>query len=263
MTRNLASWVDMTLLMRIFAVVRPAVLVVLSPGYSIWLPPMVYLVLSFSSLWSLMSTTNDPYVTFRPFGVFDRCMKRIVFVLYRQFISLAVDIIHCILCFNFVMSSWCLRDLPVSGQIMAFTISGKITLLIVGVVEWLILVPAEIEKQWFACYIVWAIMAWDKFCCLELRRTMPWCVWGVTIRLRGVCCLRCELGVECGDIMFWRDVCSGSWFVTLGGETVVCTLWGALFSILSSRRRQWCSVVIMLSKNVCCSQKFWIESWSS
>jgi hypothetical protein len=82
-----------------------------------------------------MSTTNDPYVTFHPFGMFDRRMKQIVFVLYKRFISLAVDLIHCILYFNFVMSSWCLRDLPVSGQITAFTISGKVTLLIVGVVE--------------------------------------------------------------------------------------------------------------------------------
>jgi hypothetical protein len=52
-----------------------------------------------------MSTTNGPYVTFRPFGMSDRHMKRIVFVLYKQFISLAVDLINCILYFNFVMSS--------------------------------------------------------------------------------------------------------------------------------------------------------------
>jgi hypothetical protein len=81
-----------------------------------------------------MSTTKDPYVTFYPFGMFDRRMNRIVFVLYNRFILLAVDLIHCILYFNFVMSSWCLRDLPVSGQITAFAISGKMTLSIVGVV---------------------------------------------------------------------------------------------------------------------------------
>jgi hypothetical protein len=94
-----------------------------------------------------MSTTNDQYVTFRPFGISDRRKNIIVFVLYNRFISLAVDIIHFILYFNFVMSSWCLRDLPVSGQIIAFTISGKVTLSVFGVDGWLILVLAEIEKQ--------------------------------------------------------------------------------------------------------------------
>jgi hypothetical protein len=82
-----------------------------------------------------MSTTNDPYVTFCPFGMFDRRMKLIVFVLYNRFISLAVDIIHCVWYFNFVMSSWCLSYLPFSGQITAFAISGKVTLSIVGVFE--------------------------------------------------------------------------------------------------------------------------------
>jgi hypothetical protein len=81
MTRNLAFGVEMTLLMRIFAVVKPAVWVDLSPGYSIWSPPMVNLVHYFSSLWSFMSTTNEPYVTFRPFGISDLRMNRIVFVL--------------------------------------------------------------------------------------------------------------------------------------------------------------------------------------
>jgi hypothetical protein len=94
-----------------------------------------------------MSTTNDPYVTFHPFGIYDRRMKRIVFVLYKRFISLAVDLIHCILYFNFVMSSWCLRDLPVSGQITALANSIKITLPIFGVFGCLILVLAESEKQ--------------------------------------------------------------------------------------------------------------------
>jgi hypothetical protein len=80
-----------------------------------------------------MSTTNDPYVTFRPFGMSDHRMNRILFVLYNRFILLAVDLIHFILYLNFVMSSWCLRDFPVSGQITAFTISGKITILVFGV----------------------------------------------------------------------------------------------------------------------------------
>jgi hypothetical protein len=41
-------------------------------------------------------------------------------------ILFAVDRIHFILYLNFVMSSWCLSDLPVSGQITAFAISCKI-----------------------------------------------------------------------------------------------------------------------------------------
>jgi hypothetical protein len=81
MTRNLAPKVEITLLMRFFAVVNPAVRVDLSPGYSIWSLPTVNLVRSFSSLWSLMSTTNEPYVTFRPFGIFDLRMNLIVLVL--------------------------------------------------------------------------------------------------------------------------------------------------------------------------------------
>jgi hypothetical protein len=80
-TKNLAPRVEITLLMRIFAVFKPAVQVDLSPGYSIWSPPTVYLVRSFSSLWSFMSTTNEPYVTFRPFGILDLRMNRIVLVL--------------------------------------------------------------------------------------------------------------------------------------------------------------------------------------
>jgi hypothetical protein len=128
MTRNWAPLVERTLLIKIFDVVRPAVLVDLSPGYSIWSPPTVNRVLYFSSLWSLISTTNDPYVAFRPFGMSDRRTNRIVFVLYNLFISFAVDLIHLILYFNFVMSSWCLRDFPDSGQITAFTISGKRTM---------------------------------------------------------------------------------------------------------------------------------------
>jgi hypothetical protein len=72
-----------------------------------------------------------------------------------------------------------------------------------------------------------------QFFCLALRRTMAWDVCGVTICLAGVCCLRCEFGVDCDDEMGWREICSASVLATLGGETVVCTLWGAVFSIPS------------------------------
>jgi hypothetical protein len=84
-----------------------------------------------------MSITNAPYVTFRPFGIFDLRMNRIVLVLYSLLISFAVDRIHFIFYLNFVMSSWCLSDLPVSGQITAFAISGKIMtfLLLLGIFE--------------------------------------------------------------------------------------------------------------------------------
>jgi hypothetical protein len=131
------------------------------------------------------------------------------------------------------MSSWCLRDFPVSGQMTAFAISGKLIMSVFVLDWWLYLVWAEIEKQWFAWAIVSAIISWDKFCCLALRRTITWRVSGVTTRRRGVCCLRCEFGVYCDGIICWRNVCPGSVTVTLGGETVVCTLWGALFSISS------------------------------
>jgi hypothetical protein len=66
---------------------------------------MVNLVRSFSSLLSLISTTNEPYVTLRPFGIFDLHMNLIVLVLYSLLISFAVDSIHFILYLNFVMSS--------------------------------------------------------------------------------------------------------------------------------------------------------------
>jgi hypothetical protein len=128
MTRNLDPKVEMMLLTRIFVVVKPAVRVYLSPVYSILSPPMVNLVHSFSSLLSLISTTNEPYVTLRPFGIFDRGMNLILFVLYSLLISFAVDRIHFMLYLNFVMSTWCLSYLPVSGQITAFTISGMMVI---------------------------------------------------------------------------------------------------------------------------------------
>jgi hypothetical protein len=144
---NWAPLVEMTLLIRILAVVSPAVLVDLSPGYSMWSPPTVNRILSFSSLWSLMSTTNDPYITFRPFGMADRRTNQIVFVLYNLFISFAVDLIQLFLYFSFVMSSWCLRDFPVSGQITAFAISGERTMGDVGFDERQHVEFAEREKQ--------------------------------------------------------------------------------------------------------------------
>jgi hypothetical protein len=125
MTTNWAFFMEITLSIKILAVVSPAVLVDFSPGYSIWSPPTVNRVLSFSSLWSLMSTTNDPYVTFLPFGMSDLRINRIVFVLYNLFISFAVDLIQLFLYFSLVMSFWCLRDFPVSGQITSFAISGE------------------------------------------------------------------------------------------------------------------------------------------
>jgi hypothetical protein len=71
-----------------------------------------------------MSTTNDPYVTLRPLGIFDLRIDIIVFVLYSLLISFAGDRIHLILYLNCVMTFWCLSDLPVSGHITAFAISG-------------------------------------------------------------------------------------------------------------------------------------------
>jgi hypothetical protein len=60
MTRNLAPKVEMTLLMRIFAIVKPAVRVDLWPGYSILSPPTVNMVRSFSLFWSLISYQDRP-----------------------------------------------------------------------------------------------------------------------------------------------------------------------------------------------------------
>jgi hypothetical protein len=96
-----------------------------------------------------MSTINEPYFTFRPFGIFDLRMNRIVLVLYNLLISFSVDRIHCILYLNFVTSSWCLSDLPVSGEITAFAISGKIMtfLLLLGIVEFRVFGFVDMEKQ--------------------------------------------------------------------------------------------------------------------
>jgi hypothetical protein len=95
-----------------------------------------------------MSTTNEPYATFLPFGIFYLRMNRIVLVLYSLLILFVVDLIHFILYLNFVMSSWCLSDLPVSGQITAFAISGKMMtfLLPLGFFEFRVFGCAEMEK---------------------------------------------------------------------------------------------------------------------
>jgi hypothetical protein len=74
-------------------------------------------------------------------------MNRIVFVLKSLLISFAVDLIYFILYLNFVMSSWCLSDLPVSGQMTAFAISGEMIMSVL-VLGWRVyLVWAEMEKQ--------------------------------------------------------------------------------------------------------------------
>jgi hypothetical protein len=62
-------------------------------------------------------------------------MSLFVLLEYNLFISFAVDLIHLILYFNLVMSFWCLRDLPVSGQMTAFAISGKL-IMSVFVLDW-------------------------------------------------------------------------------------------------------------------------------
>jgi hypothetical protein len=84
-----------------------------------------------------MSTTNEPHVTLRPFGIFDLRMNLIMLVLYILLILFAVGRIHFIFYLNFVMSSWCLSDLPVPGQITAFVISGKMmtSLLLLSIFE--------------------------------------------------------------------------------------------------------------------------------
>jgi hypothetical protein len=96
-----------------------------------------------------MSTTNEPYVTFCPFGIFDLRKNRIVLVLYSLLILFAVDHIHFIFYLNFVMSSRCLSDLPVSGQIRSFAISGKMmtSLLLLPVFEFWVFGCDEMEKQ--------------------------------------------------------------------------------------------------------------------
>jgi hypothetical protein len=95
----------------------------------------------------LISTTNEPYVTLRPFGIFDLRMNLIVFVLYSLLISFAVDRIHLILYLNFVMSSWCLSYLPVSGQITAFAISGMMMICSLLMTILLVFLPGVFVKE--------------------------------------------------------------------------------------------------------------------
>jgi hypothetical protein len=128
-----------------------------------------------------------------------------------------------------------LSDLPVSGQITAFAISGKMMNLLLPLrfVEVLGSWFVEMEKQWFAWILVSAIMSWDKLCCCPaLRHTITCGVGGVTAHLTGVCCLLWEFGVECDDVVVCGGVCCAIVFATLGGKTVFATLGGAAFSTL-------------------------------
>jgi hypothetical protein len=74
-------------------------------------------------------------------------MNLIVFVLYNRLISFAVDRIHFILYLNFVMSSWCLSDLPVSGQITAFAISGMMMTWLLLLTFSVVLLPGVVGKE--------------------------------------------------------------------------------------------------------------------
>jgi hypothetical protein len=71
-------------------------------------------------------------------------MNLIVLVLYSLLISFAVDRIHFILYLNFVMSSWCLSDLPVSGQITAFATSGVMMTWLLRMTFSLVLFPGVV-----------------------------------------------------------------------------------------------------------------------
>jgi hypothetical protein len=55
-------------------------------------------------------------------------------------------------------------------------------------------------------------------------------VCGVTARLAGVFCRQCEFGVACVVMFCLGEICWAVAFGTLGGETAVCTLGGALLS---------------------------------
>jgi hypothetical protein len=70
-----------------------------------------------------------------------------VFVLYNLLISFDVDRIHFILYLNFVMSSWCLSDLPVSGQIAAFAISGMMMSWLFRLTFYVVLLSGVVGKE--------------------------------------------------------------------------------------------------------------------
>jgi hypothetical protein len=125
-----------------------------------------------------MSTTDEPYVTFRPFGISGLRMDQIVFVFYNLLISFAVDLIHLILCFNLVMSSWGLRDFPVSGQMTALAISGKIITSVSALRLCVYFVWAEIEKIMIClCHSFGQhILGHNLLSCTSLHHNMR-CLW--------------------------------------------------------------------------------------
>jgi hypothetical protein len=61
-----------------------------------------------------------------------------------------------------------------------------------------------------------------------------WCWWCYLSSVRGVCCLRCEFGVKCDDVVCCATLCCVAVCCTLGGETVCCTLGAALFPTVSA-----------------------------
>jgi hypothetical protein len=87
---------------------------------------------SVSSLFALMSTIKDLYVRLHHAGTSSFLMNLMVLVpltphlrpYAKCSISFSVDLIHRILYLNNVMSSWCFKYLPVSGQLTVLAISG-------------------------------------------------------------------------------------------------------------------------------------------
>ena len=77
--QNLASGVEMALLMRILYVAISDMGFVTSPGFSIIFLPAVSLVQLVSSFYGFKSQTILPYITFRYFRTFDFGMKKILF----------------------------------------------------------------------------------------------------------------------------------------------------------------------------------------
>jgi hypothetical protein len=125
----------------------------------------------------------------------------------------------------------------VSVHITALAISG---MMVIGVscalfVGNLIVGPVGSDSSWFACCTVYANLSFDKFCWRALHLAMGCGVLGIT-GLAGVGLnLRCEFGVvmvvTVGCITL-EDVAP---FITLGGETAICTLGGALLSLILNR----------------------------
>jgi hypothetical protein len=70
-----------------------------------------------------------------------------MFVLYSLLVSFAVDLIHFIMYLNFLMSSWSLSDLPVSGQITAFAISGMMMTWLLPLTFYVFLGPGVVGRE--------------------------------------------------------------------------------------------------------------------